>query len=148
MTFIVVKNGKIKILLSSRELRHSGIKHKAFTKYNPAQKSSKNDLPCVIPTEREVYTQSEKAAFDFENGVELLRAVKILYDNCDKNIKSNLYEIDGMFRLILAANTLSAKLLREFCCDIHREKGVEKTTYKYGRPLSGNYAIREIGENL
>lgn len=85
-------------------------------------------------------------AFDFFDGGGLLNAIEQLYsDQNARKIFSKLYDVDGVFRLVLAAKPFT---VCEFCDCLFPFNEVKKYTCEHGRVLTGDNAICEIGEKL
>lgn len=85
-------------------------------------------------------------AFDFSDGTNLLAAIERLFYNPNtRRVYSKIYDVNGTFRLILAANP---SFVYEFCDHFYRYNEVKKYTCEHGHALTGDNAIYEIGEKL
>lgn len=85
-------------------------------------------------------------AFDFNDGTNLLTTVERLFNNPNtRKIYSKIYDVNGIFRLVLAANP---SIVYEFCDNHYRYNEVKKYTCEHGSALTGDNAIYEIGEKL
>lgn len=85
-------------------------------------------------------------AFDFYDGTNLLCAIEQLYINeSNRKIFCRIYDINGTFRLVLAA---SPHEVCEFCDCYFPFSEVKKYTCEHGRVLTGDNAINEIGLKL
>lgn len=82
-------------------------------------------------------------AYDFYDGSNLLFAIEKLY-KCDayRNTYSKVYDINGIFRLVLAVKNYT---VCEYCDSYYPFSLVKEYTCEHGRALTGDNAVYEIG---
>ena len=85
---------------------------------------------------------------DFSDGTALLNAIETLRP-CTSllNEKSSIYDIDGIFRLIINYDNDSREYIeraKEFSDEVYCDKAIKKYTCEHGKMLAGEYAINEI----
>lgn len=85
---------------------------------------------------------------DFFDGTALLNAIETLKPcDCLLTEKSSIYDIDGVFRLILNYGNDSREYIeraKEFADEVYFDKATKKYTCEHGKMLTGEYAINEI----
>ena len=88
-------------------------------------------------------------AYDFNDGTNLLLAIERLYKSeILKTSKSYIYDVDGVFRLVINNEHNLDCDIKEFCDSIAPYERVKKYTCEHGRMLTGDNAIIEIGSKL
>ncbi len=93
--------------------------------------------------------KSTSFAYDFNDGTNLLCAIERLYKSEPlKNYKSRIYDVDGVFRLIINSEPKADSDIKEFCDSVSPYERVKKYTCEHGRVLTGDNAIIEIGSKL
>lgn len=105
--------------------------------FTPLAKSEKKYTP---PKKKGVI-----AVFTFFDADSMLNAIECLYSLDYEDLKSTVYETDGMFSLIIYECEMPCEIIREFCKDIQFGERAKKITCEYGKPLTGDFAIKEIG---
>ena len=104
----------------------------------------------TVPRKRlRVKKKPEYFAYDFNDGTNLLCAIERLYKNEPlKTSESRIYDVDGVFRLVINCEHNFDSDIKEFCDSATPYERVKKYTCEHGKVLTGDNAIIEIGSKL